>query len=68
VGDTTLTGKSLSFIELGPNGQLWLGISNADKPSLALLDTSSDMVNDALIGLTMPPVKLQFLEYSDLGN
>lgn len=67
VEDEGVVGKNISFIEHGPNGYLWIGISNADKPALSLLDVDSDLLEDT-VNLDMPPKKLQFLDFQESNS
>ncbi len=59
-------GKEIKDITVGPNGKLWIGISNADNPGILVLDTDTNSINGNFISLEMPPTRIEFLDIDEL--
>ncbi len=58
--------KEIKDITTGPNGKLWIGISNADNPGILVLDTDTNTINGDFISLQMPPIRIEFLDIDEL--
>ncbi len=56
-----LTDLQLNDIEVGPEGRLWLSVSDASAPGLYVVDQDTLTINGDFIELDMPAAKIGFL-------